>query len=331
MKNILNWVNRNTNEDGTRVFRETAPFTSTDGLTALATLPQGANSYEDSAVVKGQLYYYRLEVFKGTDKYLGNQVAITALAYTGPGPQTLLRGDFERGWFGEVSPSLLFNGDELALRAGLASAGSVINVNTNWLKFAHKGKILFMPKLPIRYQVSWNQVLAAGCVYGNDSEVPNPLPSGAVITPQGKILEVNGDRFLVRLPKGAKTNPAVLVMVSNHIDVTNGGADGSEWNDCMLSICNTVPASQTWGNLDNIPDYDLVGGGQYHMSLCQEVAGTNNAAVVVRGAGYNAANNWPAAASVGFSGASSGPLNQSVGGISANRYTVWRPVLEFLP
>lgn len=331
MKINLNWINRNTNEDGTRVFRETTPFSSTDGLTPIATLPQGANSYTDENVVKGTLYYYRLEVFKGDDVYLGNQVAITALDYTGPGPQTLSKGDYERGYFGEVEAADLYSGDELALRVGL-TAGTPVNSLTNWLKFAHKGKVLFIPKLPIRYTLDWNTLFNLGIVYGDNSEVPATLPSGAVAsTSQGKQVELNGDRFVVRLMKGMSTNPAAYTPNSDYSDVLNGNADGSEWHDLIYSICNTVPASQSWGNFLNLPDVSILGTGSpvQMTTLCQELATAAANSVVVRGGTY--VTNSAVIGGIAAPSPTANTINSTMGGFAANRQICWRPVLEFLP
>lgn len=323
MKITLNWVNRNTDEDNTRVFRETAPFTSTEGLTPIATLPQAANTYDDETVVKGQLYYYRLEVVKGTDKYLGNQVAIMALAYSGPGPQELSKGDYERGYFGEVTYDKLLSGDELALRVGI-SVGNSVNALTNWLKFAHKGKILFIPKVPIRTTLSYNNLYAAGLVYGVD-DVGAVVPNNQAAVNQKKLVEIEGDQFLVRLMTGAASNPAVYTSVGANADAT--GLDGSEWNDLMLSLTNTVPASQTWGNFLNLPDIDLLGTAAM-ITLCQEAtpsAGTS----IARGAYRSATELYPAAvAALNTSVATS---NVSIAGTSVTRQYSWRPVLEFQP
>ncbi len=323
MKITLNWVNRNTDEDGTRVYRATAPFTTVDEMTPIATLPQGANTYVDETVVKGQLYYYRLQVFKDGDWYLGNQVAITALAYSGPGPQELSKGDYERGYFGEVTYDKLLSGDELALATGL-TAGTSINPLTPWLKFAHKGKILFIPKLPIRQVIAYNSLYDAGLVYGVDGPgavVPNGRPQ----TNQKKLVEIQGDQFLVRLMKGAASNPAVFTATLGGGDAT--GVDGSEWNDLILSLTNTVPPSQTWGNFLNVPDADIL-GTVAQTTLCQE-AGTTVGTSLVRGAYRSTTEFYPAGITLINIASTTG--NTVMGGAYVNRNFCWRPVLEFQP
>lgn len=121
----------------------------------------------------------------------------------GPGPVALLRGNYDHGWFGEVAASELITGEALAAKLGL-TAGTPHNNATPWLKFAYQGKFLFMPKRPLRVDLSWNDILAVSAVYGD------------------KVIQVGNHLFKVRLPKGALTDPAV---------VTQGNVQwGSEWD-----------------------------------------------------------------------------------------------------
>lgn len=151
-----------------------------------------------------------------------------------PGPSQLIAGDMQAGYFGTVPASELWTGSELAEAVGI-SQGTVQHNETDWLKFAWKGKILFRPMKPFRHTISWDHINTAGCVYG------------------GKVVEKNGLKFKVRLMKGTLTNPSK----SGDLDK---GAKGSEWNQLMLPI-HEQASDKSWSNPDfvedDIPDWGI--------------------------------------------------------------------------
>src|SRR5690554_4552276 len=61
----------------------------------------------------------------------------------GPGGKVIIGGNTQSGFLGEVSANELVDGLTLASMVGL-SAGTDINDSEPWLKFVHKGKILFV-------------------------------------------------------------------------------------------------------------------------------------------------------------------------------------------
>lgn len=248
MKNTLNWVNRNTDEDGTNVYRSNAVIESVDGLTPVAVLPPGANSWEDTDVVQGQYYHYRLEVFKGEQKFLGINTPVLTQVSTGPGPQAILRGDWERGFFGEVTPADFVDHSEIVLLCGLSAIGANVAGSISWIKCARKGKILMYPMTPIRTGISWRALYDKGLVFGRDDNGPTAGSIGTVN--QNVVIEVKGFRYQVRLMKG----------MPDGMDVTDSGATqgaATEWHDVLLSLLTSVPPEQTWGNLANYTDAQL--------------------------------------------------------------------------
>ncbi|PWA08667.1 hypothetical protein DCC39_14610 [Pueribacillus theae] len=192
-----------------------------------------------------------------------------------PGPQNLIAGDMQAGFFGEVPASELINGQGLSNLIGL-SAGVLQHSNEPWLKFAYEGKIQFVAKKTFRYNLSWDELNLVGVVYGNNTIV------------------IDGLSYKVRLMKGANSDPA-------------NGSSGeinhySEWNRLMLPILSDAP----FHNLNNVEDdlpvwnhgYGTGTDGRYtgidipdspqredgygSESWCQEkVVGTNN--IISRG------------------------------------------------
>lgn len=266
MKIILNWVNRNTDEDGTRVFRASAPIESVEGLTPIATLPQGANSFEDADVASGQYYHYRMEVFKGDQKFLGLNVPVLAKGSTGPGAQEILRGDWERGFFGELTPQEFVDHNELVLLTGMASAGTAVTGAINWIKCARKGKVLFYPKSAIRTTVSWKVLYEKGLVYGMEGVGPFPTIPGVVATDQNTIVEIKGFRYRVRLMKVLSDG------VDSAADAASAPVEKSEWHDLVVTLTTLVLPEQTWGNLANYAAADLSVGG--NIAIRQELSST---------------------------------------------------------
>jgi hypothetical protein len=205
----INWVNRNNDFDGVRVYRSTTPFAVNALPTPIATVPPGTNQYVDNDAVLHQLYYYRFGVFKGTDEMVSNQRALSNTPYTGPGPSAIRLGDWDRGFFGEIPNSEMFTASALSTLLGF-TAGTVGNDTTPWLKFAERGKVLFTPRGALRYNVSWENIYQAGLVYGVDDPGLHPSPSTSPVNQLRKV--VKGDaEFIVRLFRGSNDPTALFV------------------------------------------------------------------------------------------------------------------------
>lgn len=109
-----------------------------------------------------------------------------------PGPKTLLKGDTNAGFYGFVQPGEMgeissnpelnraYSGANLALALGL-SAGTAFNSDVPLMKFHYKGKVLFIPLTGYRYSATWDQIYAAGLVYGVSNEGLLP-PAGRIGT-----------------------------------------------------------------------------------------------------------------------------------------------------
>jgi hypothetical protein len=196
-----------------------------------------------------------------------------------PGSNMLIAGTMQAGFFGEVPASELFTGSEIASVCGI-SQGTAQFTNEPWLKFAIDGKILFRPRKAIRYSISWSSINKANCVYGGSG---------------GKRVTKNGQTYIVRLMKGALTDPSLY-------DASDRGAKGSEWNRLMLPI-HEQAIDKSWAYPvfveDNVPvwshnfgtgangmytDSDLqVGSGNGRYVWCQETRNTDTAWRVQRG------------------------------------------------
>ncbi len=209
------------------------------------------------------------------------------------GKPTLITSDGGVDWYGEVSSEDLISGDELASLIGL-TAGTSQYSDAGWLHVGLDGAELLIAKRPLRHSISWNNINAVNAVYGN------------------RTIEINGQQYKVRLPKGANSDPT---SATTGFDVVH--SHGSEWNrifyrltnDTYRNASNTKASEAPFVHLAQYSEADLVlhsqfGNGSY--SWCQETAGSDR---VLRGF-------WGVSRLV------------RPGPSTVNSYCAWRPVLE---
>jgi hypothetical protein len=151
-----------------------------------------------------------------------------------PGPKELVAGNAQLGYYGVVDATEFITGDELAALVGLTSGTAIPNTG-EWLKFAYKGKILYVAKQPFRNFISGNQLAAANIVNGNR---------------QVTWLERN---YLPRLLFGGASTPG----------------NGSEWNDLIYRVHVNDPTGTFWEQFTN--EQLVVGVGNGRTTWCQEV------------------------------------------------------------
>jgi hypothetical protein len=183
------------------------------------------------------------------------------------GSDMLITGTMEAGYFGTVPSSEFIDGDTLASQVGL-TAGTSFNANTDWLKFAYEGKILFSPMRPIRYNLHWSRLNNIGVVFGTTT------------------IKLNNLTYKVRLWRGAKNNP--MSAINDDLDTI-----GSEWNNLMLplhvnapdkwSLPNFAGVSENWGTEFTDADFFVGSGYNGRSTICQESFESNTNEHVVRG------------------------------------------------
>lgn len=170
--------------------------------------------------------------------YVGSSQGSAVLAY-GPGPQTLVAGSMDAGYFGEVSAAEFYSGNRLALELGVTQ-GVLQSSDAGWLKFARSGKVIFVAKRSFMHSVSWDHLYARGLVYGTNDD--GNAPRGEPVN-QRTIVEHGGNRFVVRLMTGANADPFDdtddLFYDEGMVDLNIGG--GSEWNELMYRVCADTP------------------------------------------------------------------------------------------
>ena len=225
------------------------------------TLPEGEFSIDEEKKA--------LRVHDG--QTLGGFEIVGTQAYVpvGHGPNDLVGGDAQWGFYGEVASTDFITGDALATQIGL-SAGISQYSNTEWLKFNSDGKVVMIPKKPLRYNLSWEHIYQVGAVYGDDTVGSNPSGGNRV---QDTIVTIDGFDYRVTLMKGAGADPTTDAV---GYDIENGY--GSEWNRLFYPIhsgthtnssnpaSHTDPNAAPFGTWASYSDSDLVitsGNGRY--------------------------------------------------------------------
>ncbi|WBF04761.1 hypothetical protein [Erwinia phage vB_Ea277G] len=148
--------------------------------------------------------------------------------WSGPGNKKLKFGTRDLGYFGEVTQAELFGNDEVW---GMVKpvTGTKNNAALNvWLKFILDGRVLYTPKYPITMGTKWEDLYAAGAVYGVKGNGDAPVPAGGA---------VDQFRMVTKIEKIVGVNkiwPLKLQLMSGAnslINSTNDWAsDRSEWD-----------------------------------------------------------------------------------------------------
>lgn len=200
---------------------------------------------------------------------------MSTLRPLGVGSQILTHGDKMAGFYGEVNG--IITADELRSMVGVAQGTPMQTGDITWLKFSHNYKTLFIAKQPIQHSISWDYLQSLDLVFG-------------------KMIEIGGNVYLLRLMQGANVSP------SNVVDGYN-----SEWDNLIVK----VSTAGLWKLYSDINLGTSASGEIGSATWCQEVRTANIAQRITRGSNYV----------YGFySYASSGYLNT----------VSWRPVLELL-
>jgi len=206
MSVTLNWGAANAAlADSIKVYRATTPLDVNNLPAALATLAGSATSYADTTAVRNTVYYYAVGHVRAGNELLSPVLLMGHYPDTGPGPQTLLRGDWNLGYFGTCTPVQMFTPSTLNAQVPIPGTLTTDVTITAWHKFIRKGKVLFIPNYYFTTTVQPYQLYNAGLLMGtNDNGTfPFTLNSGAMngyTAPanQYKLATVGAYQFIVR-------------------------------------------------------------------------------------------------------------------------------------
>lgn len=235
-----------------------------------------------------------------------DEIAITPPVVGVPGPQTLQFGTSQLGYFGRVNSADMLQGTDPATMVGLTQ-GTAINSTTEWLKFAYQGKTLFIPKMPIRRDVSFSAIYAVGAVYGAEGFGVSPLVPNVK---QNKKVSIGANQFRVRLFQGADTDPSTSTAYFSN---NPAGTQNSEWTQLMSRVWASNPNGIFWERFTDA-ELGLVTDGKNMAAWTQEL---------VSGTAYRVVRNHPPF--IGYSA----DVDSSIG--VHNTISSWWPVFELIP
>lgn len=209
----------------------------------------------------------------------------------GPGSDVAINQvDVNNVYYGTVPAEDLITGTALATMLNFTAG--IEHANTEWFKFGLDGKIIYLPRRPLRHSLDWSQIAAANLVYGQ------------------RTVTIGGNRFIVRLIKGDTVDP------TPRKDYTSSAHwnDESEWGRTLTRLA--APAyggNGIWGNY-NAVDLDVT-SGTAGSTWAQETASADPTKHVVRGS---------SSAGVAFFATRGDGLTAML------LYRSWRPVLELV-
>lgn len=209
----------------------------------IVTLAQDATSYTDENVELGMVYNYYVCNVKAGQRVYSSPINAAYVYDLGPGPQKLLFGNWNAGYFGKLSEV------EFLSKADLDNL-LPINITTSpysWHKFVYDGKILFIPQTSLHGSVSWSVLYSYGLVYGNAKPVQEIITQyGAVRTPC--VIRRENDEFIVRCPRLGRD---FTKMNSYSTDQVRAGEDFQTYRRLFAGFSND--------NLGHVSDLSWVG------------------------------------------------------------------------
>lgn len=249
----LNWGAANAAlAESINIYRSTTPIDVANPPAALANIAGNLSSYQDTTAVRNTLYYYMVGHVR-----LGQELMSPVLTYghypdSGPGPQSLIRGDWTLGYFGTCTPAQMFTpttlNAQVPIPGTLASDASI----TAWHKFIRKGKILFIPNSFFTSAVQPYQLYNAGLLFGTNDNGSFPFTISSTTlngytapANQYKVATQGAYQFIVRTIKASDKPTSSYVALATEVFP-------SEWIDLLTRLGNTNNAASPqdkWNDL----------------------------------------------------------------------------------
>lgn len=204
----LDWIDHNVSADSRKVYRSTSKIDVGNLPAPLAVLAGNALTYTDNTVQRGITYHYVVTSVQGADEAPSAEYIIAYIPYTGPGPQAVIRGTWEYGYFGRVPLEDLFSTVEFVAACDMSALCTPSAIAGNyWHKVVYKGKILFFPNLFVANTLSYQSLYQKGLVFGLEPSAnwPPAIKTLLGTIEQGKVVTSQGHRFVVRLPTSRET------------------------------------------------------------------------------------------------------------------------------
>lgn len=221
--------------------------------TPIATLAGDATQFvEDVAnLTNNTTYRYWVAAVKGTERLIGNPITQGFFLDTGPGPQTLKKGDWGCGYFGTLTKEEFFNTPELKLLLPAGQAAMFVNDPPLWHKFIFRGRILFYPNYIHCNNSNFATAYIRGMVYGTDDNglyVPTPQTA----TKQDCKVTKDGRTYRIRLP---------WTLPYDTTSGTTGDYGNGEWRNTFARLFVATGSALALVGLGSIDNLAVLGTG----------------------------------------------------------------------
>lgn len=312
----ITWTPMGGTPDTLKLYWSPTPFTYDSLPGTVIVFSNTVTEYTDVTVPANTLRYYMVEATKaGANTQYSQCLAYFNCANLGPGPTTLIRGDWNMGYFGTITSANLFTISGLRTAASATGLGTAPadNTMTLWYKFIYQGKIIYIPNnvCAVNATVTWPMIYNLGLVYGVDGTGETPFdltataasPAIPTLVNQKKVVTKGTDSFLVRSPK-----LSTLPTGTNVPD--KASCIGSEWWSTMcLMVTDSMLLPADIPNLSKWKWGDIA-AATWSLAATQHFVGRGNMAVA--------------------NGNMSGNLPRDIVLATASSWVAWVPVLEFI-
>lgn len=260
MQLTLKWKNHNTLATTTTIYRSTSPIDKNSLPAAHAAVNAADEQYVDT-VEYGKKYYYLMQNTNAKGTAFTDNKEVWGLPQTGPGPQKLVSGDMNLGFFGFMSANDFITGQGMKDQFPEVLTGGALDIS--WLKFARKGKILFVPNGPLANNtISLETLYNNGLVFGTDDNGFHQY--GATPRNQRRTINVKGREFIVRCMR--MNDSANFTWDGQNTNLASG-----EWYDLILRTINYIPDYQVGDNLGHAEVTSSTAPGEYQINQLRTV------------------------------------------------------------
>lgn len=252
MNLTLTWKNNNIVPITTQIYRGDAPLDPAALPEPLVTLTGGEETWVDTTAVRGRLYYYVFVNTGATDKLVSKSYPIKATPRRGHGPNELIYGDYELGYFGSMTSAEFVNTADLLIAMGYDSLYAQGKANLQgglptWYKFVRNGKFLYIPSGALSSSISVGDVISKGAWFGNDLLAPEHSGAGTIV--QNARIKIGNDVYRIRLLRGTEKDPMLPI---DEVLAGTPFIGRSEWDDCAATLLKFTSPAQKLPNIGGI-------------------------------------------------------------------------------
>ena len=184
----------------------------------------------DDTAAQHATYYYVIETIGAEDQSISRNHQLQMAQTRGVGGNLLKQGDKKLGFFDSVNADTLLNSNALFSQTGLTTGTA--NAFTSWFKFAHNNVVKYVPDSPAGYNVTYEELAAAGAVDGT------------------KTFTINNNVYKLQLMEGYDgTN---LPPEGGDMDDEAHKSMTNEFNDLIHPMVRPIPLSQRVPNTSQL-------------------------------------------------------------------------------